>query len=224
MIADEVNGNAVTICTKCSENSFCPLASVNNVNLSSYPSENIPRVYPEAQPSDSFDDVLINNAFSIDGRSGSCVVKSPLFWTFVVMAICFIMILIMGVLYYSPKTRTHFIRLRYIFRQTDLIGEGEFWVGGLITFSLLVLVIYGFWFGTAFVTLYPVETSDDANFVCDTSLRNAKFTSSLHFLGSYYGEQDIPLFKMLNDQNLTLKVDFLQTGFSCENIIIRVVN
>ncbi|CAF4636497.1 unnamed protein product, partial [Rotaria sp. Silwood2] len=70
----------------------------------------------------------------------------------------------MSALYYSPKSRVHFNRLRCIFRQADLIGEGEFWVGGLASFAVIVLIIYGFWFGTTFVNLYPMETSGDVNF------------------------------------------------------------
>ncbi len=138
------------------------------------------------------------------------------------MTLSLIIFVIMGKLYYSPKSRVYFNRLRCIFRQTDLIGEGKLWVGDLASFVVFLLIIYAFWFGQVFVNLYPLEKSENVDFFCDTSLRNVKFTSALQLLAAHKSDQDTPMFMMLDDQTFALTVDFIQTGFLCENICAQV--
>ncbi|CAF3835931.1 unnamed protein product, partial [Rotaria sp. Silwood1] len=170
---------------------------------------------------DSFDDILINNALTINGKSIGCVAKSPMFWTCIVLGICAFILVIMGILYYYPKSKTYFKRLRCIFRQTDLIGDGKLWIGGLASFALIILVIYAFWFSSAFANLYPIEISRDANFACDTALRNSKFTSALQLLASKKSHHDAPMFQILDNQHFQLTVDFIQTGFVCNDIRVQ---
>ncbi|CAF3704909.1 unnamed protein product [Rotaria socialis] len=212
------NGEDATSCSPCSLDSFCPLASLNDVNISLYPIVDDSYTDPDVPSWDSFDDILVNNAFSINGNSGGCVVKSPMFWTCIVLGICLIILVTMGILFYFPESKIYFARLRFIFQQTDLIGEGRMWIGGLVSFAIMILVIYAFWFSLAFIKLYPIEESGDANFACNTGLRNSKFTSALRLLSSKKSQTDAPMFQMLDDQQFQLTVDFIQTGFVCNNI------
>jgi hypothetical protein len=128
----------------------------------------------------------------------------------------------MGLLYYSPSGKKHFHRLECVFRHSDLIGNGEFWFGGLISFAVIVLISYGFLFGAAFVVKYPIETSTDAEFACDTSLRNAQFSSALQLLSTIKSDEQQPMFTMLDDQNFTMHVSFIQTGYTCRDIATQV--
>ena len=59
------NSSATTGCAPCSVDSFCPLASVNNVNISEYPSTNQGYLYPNSPGSTNFDDIIITNTFQI---------------------------------------------------------------------------------------------------------------------------------------------------------------
>ncbi|UJR10746.1 hypothetical protein I4U23_014934 [Adineta vaga] len=205
-------------CTPCSSTSYCPLASVNDINQSSYPSFNQGYPYPNSPASTNFDDIIITNTFQISSTNRRCLLVSPIFWTLLVLGLTGIILIIMGILYWTPNGRRHFQWLTNIFRRTDIVGEGELWVGGLMSFALLVLITFGFWFGFVYVKEYPIETAGDASFACDTSLRNAKFSSSLQLLALLKTEEEIPVFELLDQQNWTLVVDFIQTGFQCKDI------
>ncbi|CAF3912629.1 unnamed protein product [Rotaria magnacalcarata] len=189
--------------------------------MSLYPIVDDSYTDPDVPSWDSFDDILVNNAFVINGNSGGCVVKSPMFWTCIVLGICLIILVIMGILFHFPESKSYFARLRFIFQQADLIGEGKMWIGGLVSFAIMILIIYAFWFSLAFIKLYPIEESEDANFACDTGLRNSKFTSTLRLLTSKKSDTDAPMFQMLDNQQLQLTVDFIQSGFICDDIHVH---
>ena len=91
-----------------------------------------------------------------------------------------------------------------------------------MSFALLVLIVFGFWFGFVYVKQYPIETAGDASFACDTSLRNAKFSSSLQLLALLKTEEERPIFELLDKQNWTLTLDLIQTGFNCKDIAAQV--
>jgi len=209
-------------CTACLPDSFCPLGSINDINASSLQSFSQAYAYPTSPSSTSIDDILMQNTFSLATTSRRCLVVSPLFWALVTLFIAFIILIIMGILYYSPTGIKHFHRLELIFRHSDLIGNGELWFGGLISFGVIVLIIYVFWFGAAFVVKYPIETSSDANFACDTSLRNTQFSSSLQLLATIKSDQQQPMFNLLDSQDFTLTANFIQTGYTCNDITAQV--
>ncbi|CAF3906839.1 unnamed protein product [Rotaria sp. Silwood1] len=56
---------------------------------------------------------------------------------------------------------------------------------------------------------------------CDTSLFNAKLTSSLQLLTTLKHEDDKPIFALLDKQNITLIVDFISTGYICDDVILQ---
>ncbi|CAF3589638.1 unnamed protein product [Rotaria sp. Silwood1] len=166
----------------------------------------------------SFDDILMTNTFSLQTTPIRCLLISPFFWALITLCFAFIILLIMGILYYSPTGKKHFQRLEKVFRHSDLIGNGELWFGGLISFAIIVLIIYSFWFGTVFVVKYPVETSSDSYFVCDTSLRNTQFSSALQLLATIKSVDETPIFDMLDMQEFTMTVNFVQTDYTCDDV------
>ena len=201
-------------CTVCSTDSFCPLSSVRDVNPSTIQSTSQAYGYPVSSSSPSLDDILMQNTFSLQGTPRRCLFISPFFWALITLAIAFIILLIMGILYFSQTGMKHFQRLECIFRHSDLIGNGELWFGGLVSFAMIVLIIYDFWFGSVFIVKYPIETSTDADFACDTSLTNAQLTSSLELLATIKSDEETPIFNMLDAQQFTMTVNFIQTGFN----------
>ncbi|CAF3698824.1 unnamed protein product [Adineta steineri] len=208
-------------CLPCLNDSFCPLGSVNDVNISSITSLSQAYAYLSSSSSTSFDDILIENIFSMQTTPIRCILISPFFWSLITLSISFIILIIMASFYYSPGKKKHFQRLEYIFRQTDLIGNGELWFGGLVSFAVMVLIIFSFWFGSVFLKLYPAETSDDAYFACDSSLRNAQFSSGLQLLTTIKSDDEQPIFDMLDSQNFTLEINFVQTGFTCNDVFAQ---
>ena len=213
-----------SVCIPCSNGSFCPLASVNDVNLTFYQSINTAYPYPESPASTNFDDIIITNTFQLPSSDNRCLIVSPMFWTLLVLAIVGVVLIIMGILYWIPSGREHFQCLTHVFRRADIVGEGELWVGGLMSFAIVVLISFGFWFGSVYSKQYPIETAGDATFTCDKSLRNAKFTSSLQLLAVLRKQEEETIFTLLDQQNWTLTVDFIQTGFTCQNISVLVIS
>ena len=214
-------GNSTTACLPCSPNSFCPLGSVHEVPESALQTINQSVPYPESPDSVSFDEILINNMFSI--RAGRCLLISPLFWTLIVGFIGIIFIIIMELLEHfnkHPRGR----RLRNILictlRHTDLIGEGELWVGGLASFSIFVLVCFASIFSHHFLEKYPIETSSDFRFACDPSIRNAKFETSVQSLTIPLSGGDQKMFDLLDEQPFILNVDFVNTVINCDAVSV----
>ncbi|CAF4736103.1 unnamed protein product [Rotaria sp. Silwood1] len=204
-------------CTACLSDSFCPLASVADVNKSAIQSISQAYAYPSSSSS-SLDDILIQNTFNLPTDSHRCLLISPFFWALITLCLAFIVLLIMAILYCSPTGKNHFKRLECVFRHSDLIGNGELWFGGLVSFSIIVLVVYSFWFGTVFVIQYPIETSNDAYFACDTSLRNIQFSSALQLAVTIKSDEEAPIFDMLDKQDFTMTINFVQTGFTCNDV------
>ena len=214
--------NPTINCTACVTGSFCPLASVTDLNLSLIPSMSQAYAYPSSPTSTSIDDILMQNTFSLTSQPVRCLLISPFFWSLITLVIAFIILIVMGFLYYSPRGMKHFDRLTCLFRHSDLVGNGEFWFGGLVSFAIVVLIVYGFWFGSIFVTKYPIEGSIASDFACDTSLRNAQFSSQLQLLATIRSEEEKPIFNMLDQQSFTMNITFIQTGYTCQNVNAQV--
>jgi hypothetical protein len=106
----------------------------------------------------------------------------------------------------------------------DLIGEGEIWFGGLMTFAIIVLLIFTCKFTVSFAGRYPIEAlspNTDTTTACDSILPNAKFSSVLQLLSILKHEDEKPIFTMLDEQNITLTVDFVGTSFLCDNVMVQ---
>ncbi|CAF1029674.1 unnamed protein product [Didymodactylos carnosus] len=94
----------------------------------------------------------------------------------IVARLAVMIIIIMGVLKYfvkHPGGKKLSKLLKCIFKQTDVIGEGELWVGGLASFSVVALVSFGCAFSNGYLKQYPPEHASD--------LMMSKYLNVAHF-------------------------------------------
>ena len=75
-------------------------------------------------------------------------------------------------------------------------------------------------FARSYLNQYPSEKVGPSTFACDTTIRNAKFQSSLQTLAIPVSSEEQPMFDMLNEQNFTLHLDFINTAASCQTLSI----
>ncbi len=213
--------NTTTKCAPCSNaTSFCPLGSVSDTALSFISRVTQIRTYPESPENTIFDDILILNMFSLNTSDRRCLLISPLFWSLVIFGVAILIVILMGLLKLSIKCKSVRHTLKRIFRRTDLIGEGEFWIGGLASFSILILCTFAYSFSNSYLYQYPIETAGNSSFACDRSLRNAKFSSSLQLLATAdtSSSEQQELFNLMNQQMFTLHVLFINTLSQCDEL------
>ncbi|CAF1282790.1 unnamed protein product, partial [Didymodactylos carnosus] len=207
-------------CVWCQTTSFCPLGAVNDVNYSTVESISESRAYPKSSDDTIFDDILIQDMFTI-GSSSHCIVVSPIFWTSIIIIFAILILVLMATLKFFPKKENYRMFMKKIFKQLDLVGEGELWFGGLISFGIIVLVSFAYWFSSSYLRQYPIETSGDSTFACDTSIRNAKFSTDLQLLSIPKSDEQQPIFNMLDQQTFTMSVDFVNTLYRYTDIIVQ---
>ena len=75
-------------------------------------------------------------------------------------------------------------------------------------------------FALLYLNQYPSEKVGPSTFACDTTIRNAKFHSSLQALAVPLSSEEQPMFDMLNKQNFTLHLEFINTAASCKTLSI----
>jgi hypothetical protein len=78
-------------------------------------------------------------------------------------------------------------------------------------------------FAMSYLNQYPAEKVGPSNFACDTTIRNAQFESSLQALAVPISDEEQPIFDLLNEQNFTLRLDFLNTAASCMTLSISEI-
>jgi hypothetical protein len=210
-------------CLNNSSSSFCPLASLVDIDLTTIPSYSQAIAYPESADTTDIEDLLIRNIFKI-GSSSRCLIISPLFWTLIVSGLCifiFILMIILKLCAWNQciKCRTN---TKNIFKHTDIIGEGERLTGGLATLTIVVLISFSYWFSASFIRRYPIEqVFEPAAFVCDQSLMNAQFSTGLEPLSLPKSKDAQPIFDLLDKQIFNVTVELINTGFTCDAIIIQ---
>ncbi|CAF0880444.1 unnamed protein product [Adineta ricciae] len=217
-------GNSSTQCVACATNSFCPLGSVSDIPLSALTTTKQVIAYPKSPESIIFDEILLQNMFHIG--SGHCLVVSPIFWSLIVAAFAVLIVILMSILKHRvdhPQSRKIRQRLKCIFKHTDLIGEGELWVGGLVSFAVVVLVSFAYSFSRQYLYQYPIESASDSHFACDPSLRNAKFQTNLQSISIPPTDAEQKMFYLLNNQTFTLHLDFVNTAANCDIISLQVL-
>ncbi|CAF3735698.1 unnamed protein product [Adineta steineri] len=216
-------GNEPAIeCSSCLSNSFCPLGSIDDVTLINYTSYIQTFAYPNSPDTNSYDDIIVQNVFTI-GQSVRCLIIAPLFWTSLAIALCFIIwfIMTMGKVFNCQTIVRHRDNAKKILKNTDIVGEGERWIGGLSSFAIAVLFGFTFWFAADYHQLYPIETSGPMHASCDTTMRNANFDNALQLPLSNPDGSRWPIFDMLDAQPFTMSLDLINTGAHCENITIQ---
>lgn len=212
-------------CVDCANNTFCPLGSTSDSILNDLLT-NIIQVfaYPKSPDITGIDDIVFLTLFSI-GSTARCVALSPIFWTLIAALIVFVIGSVMAVMKYcikSAKAKTHYKTLEKVFKQMDVIGEGEMWIGGLATVCVFVLVLSCYIFSAKYYNSYPIETAGPSTYTCDTTLVNAQFTSSLEPLLIPVTTEIQDMFDLLNDQTLNLNVAFLNTVHNCTSDTITL--
>ncbi len=209
-------------CGSCTPASFCPLGSVSDLSLNTYPSYTQTFSYPNSPDMNNYDDLLVQNIFAI-GHSHRCIVISPLFWTIIVITLCFIIWLFMTLPKMCDCPKAHFRRNRakQFFQNIDIVNEGERWIGGLFSFAILLLFGFTFWFASEFLNLYPIETSGSSYISCDDTVRNAVFESALQLPLPNPDGSRWAIFDMLGAQPFTMTVDLLNTAADCSSITVQ---
>ena len=208
----------LTACVGCAMNAFCPLGSITD-SISDDQLSNVIQVgaYPKSPDISGLDDILFFTLFSIDS-SPRCIVLSPIFWTLITAAIVTLITTVILLIKHRTKnqkvlnTINRFIAL---FKRADLIREGDMWVGGLTTFCVIVLCVSCCVFSAKYYTSYPMETVEPSTYTCDTSLRNAKFSSSLQSSSIPVSDSMHEMIDLLNDQVVNLTVAFISTVYNC---------
>jgi hypothetical protein len=117
--------NASNQCSSCNTTTqFCPWGSVAALPISVLDIQSQAQVYPESPENDAFEDILLINMFNIDFPT-NCLAKQPFFLALVIMGIGCLLLLLMGILKLTRKCKKQRRTIKSIFKQTDLIGEGE---------------------------------------------------------------------------------------------------
>ncbi|CAF1380842.1 unnamed protein product [Rotaria sordida] len=212
-------------CITCLSSSFCPLGAIYEMNSTLLTSVSQAYAYPRSPEMDVFEDILLNNMFSL-GSTGHCLVVSPVFWTLILLAIFLILLLVMASLYwwFPPEKRDRLLTIiKNIFQRTDLVGEGELWIGGLASIAIVLITAMAYAFAILYMNQYPSEKVGASTFACDTTIRNAKFQTSLQALAVPVSDEEQPMFDLLNEQNFTLYLDFINTLSSCMSLSISEV-
>ncbi len=104
-----------------------------------------------------------------------------------------------------------------------LQGEGELWVGGLVSIAIIVLVSFAFTFSSGYLRQYPAEKTTSSSFACETTIRNAKFDTNLLSLSIPPGEEEQLMFDLLNNQQFQLHIDLLNTLVTCSSVSVNQV-
>jgi hypothetical protein len=215
--------SGANVCIPCSDDlptSFCPRASLIDIDSSIVPSYSQAIDYPETSDTTDIEDILSQNVFQI-GSELRCMIISPLFWTSVVGVLCLVIGLVMILLkrYQCITCMPYRNKVKRIFKHTDIIGEGELWFGGLATLAIIVLVAFSYWFSASFIQRYPIEQiSESAIFACNPSLINTKFSTGLQLLALPKSADSQPIFTLLDQQKFQLTIELINTGFMCNNI------
>jgi uncharacterized membrane protein len=215
----------ISTCVNCANNTFCPLGSTSD-SISNDLLSNVTQAlaYPNSPDLTILDDILFLTLFSLNSTS-RCIGISPIFWTLIVAAVVFLIGTGMLVLKWFTKKRKATARVKRLekaFKQTDFIGEGEFWIGGLATFCIFVLVIACYVFSAKYYNSYPIETAGPSTYACDTTIRNAKFSSTLQSLSIPISPDFAEIVDLLNGQVFNLNVSFLNTVYDCTSGAITV--
>ena len=224
------NGSFGTRCEPCgAENgslpSICFRGASNTLDRQRLIDHEQADSFPDSPDWTEFDDVLLNHVFKLVSTSDSpCLIVAPLFWGLVAIGIGALLSISITLLnHFSSMIRCQTLIKRF-FTHLDLIGEGQLWLGGLVTLAIIALIVFTCKFSVSFSNLYPIESispEGDAPISCDSSLINAKFSSSLKLLSTRKHPEERPIFDLLDEQNITLTVEFISTEFQCSNVSLQ---
>ena len=121
------NGTFSSGCQRCAtNNSFCPYGSVQDLSYSSFESIDQDQDYPESPENTLFDDLLMQNMFSLNTQSAHCVRVSPMTWVLVVLIFGLTLAIVVVILEtHCPGSHGARNQFKRVMKKVDLIGEGE---------------------------------------------------------------------------------------------------
>ncbi|CAF1310043.1 unnamed protein product [Didymodactylos carnosus] len=211
-------------CSACDSNvsSFCPFGAVAQLFYADLKSIVPQQDYPESPELTIFSDILLQNMFTLNHESNHCRIVSPLTWVIFVVGLVVIILIIMGISAFYPRSHLHRNRVKVIFKHIDLIGEGELWIGGLVSIAIIILLTFAYLFSHAYYYRYPIEqVGSNPWFGCQNDMRNSKFSSSMQMMGlQRITKENDDIFDMLDRQPFTLNIDFINTAFTCNDSIV----
>ncbi len=89
----------------------------------------------------------------------------------------------------------------------------------MVSAAVVVLIISAYTFSNAYLYQYPIEAAGKSSFSCDTTIRNAQFSSSLQMSKPRELADIQPIFDLLEAQPFTLNIDFINTAFNCSDTL-----
>jgi len=95
------------------------------------------------------------------------------------------------------------------------------WVGGLVSFAIIVFLIFAYIFSSSFYREYPSDDISPSTFACNEIIRNVKYESGLQSLSIPASKEEQPMIDLLNKQNFTLHLDLLNTIASCKSLSVE---
>ncbi|CAM4744903.1 unnamed protein product [Rotaria magnacalcarata] len=222
------NGSAGELCVKCKTNDtfWCFGAAINEIDMKNMTSYNQANPYPESPHTTEFEDILLQNIFQFSTLNLHCLRISPMFWTSVGICCCILFCIIIKIISCWSKSRKRQQCVQKILSHCDVIGDGKYWLGGLISLLILILITFACKFSISFTYLYPIEQTSleqRRTVSCDNTLFNAKLTSSLQLLSTLKYEEEKPIFTLLNGQQLILTVQFISTGYTCKDLELQTI-
>jgi hypothetical protein len=118
-------------CSECdsSNNAYCPYGAVAPMNYDDINPVIRDESFPDSPDGIIFEDILLQNMFTLSNQSGHCRVVSPLTWVLVVIGLALILLVIIELSTFYSRSHSHRERVMYIAKHIDLIGEGK--VGSL---------------------------------------------------------------------------------------------
>ncbi len=89
--------------------------------------------------------------------------------------------------------------------------------------AIIILVFLAYVSSNSYFHQYPIENiTGDTSFMCDVKMRNAKFSTTIQKTPNSprSTKDNQAMFDMLNSQAFILKIDLVQTAFTCEDSLI----
>ncbi|CAF0993148.1 unnamed protein product [Adineta ricciae] len=203
--------NSSNTCVACNAtNTYCSFGSVADIPLDYTKSISQAIPFPKSPDLTGFEDILLLNMFNTDFET-NCLVTTPFFWTLIIMGVGIVFLITMGILTLSGKCKNFRAKIEMIFTHFDIINDGERWIGGVLSITILVMIIFTGLFTSSFLKQYPKETSEAPDFTCDETLRNSQFSSRMQSLGAAIPADTATIFNLLSQQSFVATVTLLNT-------------
>jgi len=224
--ATKNNGSFGEKCEKCvkSKTMVCFPGSKREVNISEMLVNDELYPFPESSDSTQFEDILLQNILTVSISSVYCFIRSPIFMASTTLFLLTILYIFITFIFNNLKYKHYQTIVRKVFGHFDLVTEKEYYFGGFMTISLLILIVCACLFSSSYSELYPIEQltiEKQRSCSCDHDLINAKFSSSLQLISIRKHADEKPIFDLLETQPIQLNIHLISTNFQCKDLLIQ---